>query len=345
MYEHYYRLTAKPFQLSPDPRFFFSSRGHKRALSYLRYGLKQGEGFIVVTGDVGTGKTTLVGALFQTLAKENVVGTQVVTTQMGASDLLRMVAAGFGVPYERATKAKLVRGLEEFFRGCARDGRRALLVVDEAQGLPRAAIEELRMLSNFQHNGRSLLQTFLLGQREFRNTMRSESFEQLRQRIIAAYHLQPLDDMETRAYIEHRMTRAGWQNDPSFDDDVFDGIYRFTRGVPRRINTLCDRLLLFCYLEEQHRVDMHALHTVTRDIVEEHGMPEGAQAPAPTHDDVPFVPEEPAAPPSADAAEADLSMASVNAAMHEEIVRLRKTLAEREREEVESGPPDDIHKD
>ena len=175
MYEHYYRLTAKPFQLSPDPRFFFSSRGHKRALSYLRYGLKQGEGFIVVTGDVGTGKSTLVGALFQTLAKENVVGTQIVTTQMGASDLLRMVAAGFGLPYERATKASLVSRLEEFFRGCAQDGRRTLLVVDEAQGLPHKSIEELRMLSNFQYNGRSLLQTFLLGQREFRTTMRSNS--------------------------------------------------------------------------------------------------------------------------------------------------------------------------
>ena len=289
MYEHYYRLTAKPFQLSPDPRFFFNSRGHKRALSYLRYGIKQGDGFIVITGDVGTGKSTLVGALFQTLAKENVVGTQIVTTQIGANDLLRMVASGFGVPFEKASKASLVRGLEDFFRGCVQDGRRPLLVVDEAQGLPRPSVEELRMLSNFQHNGRALLQTFLLGQREFRSTMRSPDFEQLRQRIIAAYHLQPLDDMETRAYVEHRLTRADWKNDPSFDDDVFDAIHRFTRGVPRRINTLCDRLLLYSYLEEKHVVDMQALAAVTRDIVEEQGMPELPQAPAPTSADVPML--------------------------------------------------------
>ena len=135
------------------------------------------------------------------------------------------------------------------------------------------------MLSNFQMKGRPLLQSFLLGQREFRNTMRSEGFEQLRQRVIAAYHLKPLDADETRGYVEHRLQLVGWRNDPTFTEDVFDGIYEYTDGVPRRINTLCDRLLLFGYLEELHELDMEALSSVAHDIIEEQ------MGPSPHEDD------------------------------------------------------------
>jgi putative secretion ATPase (PEP-CTERM system associated) len=273
MYEEFYNLKAKPFRLSPDPRFFFSSRGHKRALAYLRYGLRQGEGFIIITGDVGTGKTLLVSTLFQLLAKENVIGTHIVTTQMQADDLLRMVASGFGLTYQRTSKAALLRSLESYFRACTQEGKRVLLVVDECQGLPRKAIEELRMLSNFQMKGRPLLQSFLLGQREFRTTMRSEGFEQLRQRVIAAYHLKALDVTETRGYIEHRLRLAGWEGDPSLSEDIFGGIYEFTDGVPRRINTLMDRLLLYGYLEEIHAIDREGLRSVANDIIEEQGGP------------------------------------------------------------------------
>lgn len=271
MYEKFYNLSTRPFQLSPDPRFFFNSSGHKRALAYLRYGIKQGEGFIIITGNVGTGKTTLVSMLFQMLPKENVVGTQVVTTQMGPDDLLRMVAAGFGLPFQRVTKAALLKSLEEFCRACVLDGKRVLLVVDEAQGLPPKAIEELRMLSNFQIKGRSLIQSFLLGQREFRRTMRSKGFEQLRQRVIAAYHLKPLDEPETRQYVLHRLRTAGWANDPKLSEDVYAGIYEFTDGVPRRINTLCDRMFLYGYLEGLHAIDIEGFRSVTADIIEEHG--------------------------------------------------------------------------
>ena len=271
MYEEFYNLKAKPFRLSPDPRFFFSSRGHKRALAYMRYGIKQGEGFIIITGDVGTGKTLLVSTLFQLLPKENVIGTHIVTTQMRANDLLRMVASGFGLSYERVSKAALLRSLESYFRACTQEGKRVLLVVDECQGLARNAIEELRMLSNFQMKGRPLVQSFLLGQREFRTTMRSEGFEQLRQRVIAAYHLRPLDAAETQGYIEHRLGLAGWNGDPNFSEDVFADIFEFTDGVPRRINTLMDRLLLYGYLEEVHEINREVLKSVANDIIEEQG--------------------------------------------------------------------------
>jgi len=278
MYESFYKLRAKPFQLSPDPRFFFNSRGHKRALAYLRYGVRQGEGFIIITGDVGTGKTTLVGTLFRALEGQNVITAQVVTTQLQADDLIRVVAASYGLPYERVNKATLLRRLEDYFRACVREGKRVLLVVDEAQNLPRRAIEELRMLSNFHHQGRSLLQSFLLGQKEFRTTLRSEAFEQLRQRVIAAYHLRPLDVDETRGYIEHRLLTAGWSGDPRIAEDLYPAIYEFTGGVPRRINTLCDRLLLYGYLEEIHTLDTKALEAVSEEMLEEQGAPPAESA-------------------------------------------------------------------
>ena len=273
MYENFYQLRAKPFRLSPDPRFFFNSKGHKRALAYLRYGVSQGEGFIVITGDVGTGKTTLVSTLFKFLKKENVVAAQIVTTQLQADDLIRAVAAAYGISYQTVSKAELLRSLEDYFRVCAQEGKRVLLVVDEAQGLPPQSVEELRMLSNFQIGGRALLQSFLLGQKEFRVTLRTEGFEQLRQRVIAAYHLEPLGTDEVKDYIEHRLGVSGWSGDPRITDEAYRDIANFTEGIPRRINTLCDRVLLYGSLEELHTIDRDAVHAVSEDIVEERGGP------------------------------------------------------------------------
>jgi len=205
MYEDYYRFSAKPFQLNPDPRFFYGSKGHKRAMAYLDYGLSLGEGFIVITGEVGAGKTTLVRNLFRQLDAHNLVAAQLVSTQLDAEDTLRSVAASFGLEHEGLTKSALLKNLEDFLSAAARQGKRTLLVVDEAQNLTPRAVEELRMLSNFQNNERSLIQTFLLGQPEFRGILQSPDMQQLRQRVVASYHLGPLDADETRGYIEHRL--------------------------------------------------------------------------------------------------------------------------------------------
>ena len=269
MYESFYKLQARPFQLSPDPRFYYGSPVHKRAMSYLRYGLTQGEGFIVITGDIGTGKTMLVRTLFADLARENVVAAQLVTTQLEADDTLRMVAASFGLAHEGLDKATILKNLEIFMTARAREGKRVLLLVDEAQNLPPRSLEELRMLSNFQLGGKVLFQSFLLGQAEFRNTLQAKGLEQLRQRVIAAYHLEALDPAQTRAYIEHRLATVGWQGDPQFTDSAYAAMYQHSGGIPRRINTVCDRLMLFGSLEDVHSFDADNVNTVIAELNQE----------------------------------------------------------------------------
>ena len=266
MYEEHFGLSAKPFQLSPDAAFFFPSKEHKRALSFLEYGLEQADGFIVITGDVGTGKTTIVQTLLQNLDPNELMVANIVTTQLEEDDLMHLVAANFGLRVNATSKALLLRDLERLFVQQAQAHRRVLLIVDEAQNLPRRSVEELRMLSNFQLDGKPLVQIFLLGQEEFRSTLLSEGFEQLRQRVIATYHLNPLDDEETRTYIEHRLSCANYRGRPTFTDQAYTAIYRGSEGVPRRINNLCDRILLFAFLEEVENVDADVVEAVAREL-------------------------------------------------------------------------------
>jgi putative secretion ATPase (PEP-CTERM system associated) len=284
MYDKFYGFSGRPFQLNPDPRFFYRSKGHQRAMAYLRYGLQQRQGFIVVTGDVGTGKTMLVNTLFRELQGKNLVAARIVSTNVEDAELLKLVAAAFELPFEKLSKAALLNQLGKFFTSAHEAGKHALLVIDEAQNLPRNALEELRMLSNFENDGEPLVQSFLLGQREFRATMRTPGLEQLRQRVIAAYHLKPLNAQESKDYIRHRLNTVGWTNDPSMDDEVFERIFAYTRGVPRRINTLADRLLLSACLDEVHAITVQQLESVIDeielergDVADEEPLPEPAQ--------------------------------------------------------------------
>ncbi|MBI3710356.1 MAG: AAA family ATPase [Proteobacteria bacterium] len=269
MYAEFYRLKGLPFQLGPDPRFFFGSSVHQKAEAYLTYGLEQGEGFIVITGEVGAGKTTLVGHLFSTLDSHKYIAAKVVTTQLDAEDTLRMVASAFGVPSEGLDKASLLRRIEQFLVSNKRGGKRALLVIDEVQNLSVRSIEELRMLSNFQVENQTLLQSFLVGQPQFRATLASPELEQLRQRVIATYHLGPLTAEETRQYVEHRLRTVGWADDPRFSVDSFGAIFKYTGGVPRRINTLCSRLLLYGFLDESHVIDGAIVDKVAQELAQE----------------------------------------------------------------------------
>ena len=205
MYEAHYGLSSKPFQLNPDPSFYFSSKQHSRARAYLEYGVSRHEGFVVITGEIGAGKTTLLRAMIEALHGTNVVTGHVVTTQLDAEDTLRMVGAAFGVPSIDVPKSSLLMTLEAFLVSQTAQGKRCLLIVDEAQNLTARAVEELRMLSNFQFGNQSLLQSFLVGQPEFREILQRPEMEQFRQRVAATCHIGPLDLDETQHYIEHRL--------------------------------------------------------------------------------------------------------------------------------------------
>lgn len=271
MYDAFYKLAGAPFQLTPDSRFFFGSTGHSRAISHLIYGLSQEEGFIVVTGEVGAGKTTLVEQLWAQLDRATYAMGRIVTTLVSGDDLLRLAVGSLGVEGSGADKATLLRRFEQAVRAHHAAGRRCLLVVDEVQNLPLGALEELRMLSNITIDGRASLQTILLGQPQFRAMLGGKDLEQLRQRVLASYHLGPLSEPETRAYVEHRLRTVGWSDDPHWTDGAFATLFRETGGLPRRINTLCGRVLLYGALEETHVVTAEMVEATAAELARDLG--------------------------------------------------------------------------
>ena len=267
MYNDHYGLTGRPFQLTPDPRFYFDSATHRKAMAYLGYGLAQGEGFIVVTGEIGAGKTTLVGHLMASVDPTRVNAVKIVSTQVEGDDMLRLVAANFGLPTENVEKGQLLERIERFIVDRARTGQRTLLIVDEVQNLPLSSLEELRMLSNFQAKEQAMLQIFLLGQPEFRDRLaNSDQLEQLRQRVIATHHLTAMDANEVGPYIEHRLKLVGWSGAPRFDASAYGAIFTQTGGVPRRINTLMTRVLLLASLDKAPLIDAALIAAVVADL-------------------------------------------------------------------------------
>ena len=270
MYEKYYNYSSVPFQLTPDVKYFYGSKGHSRAIAHLIYGLSQGEGFIVITGEVGAGKTTLVERLWSQLDRETYTIARIATTQVSGEDLFRLAMAGFGLEDEAPGRANLLRKFDQLLQQHQRAGRRCLLVVDEAQNLSVAALEELRMLSNVTGNGGGALQTILLGQPQFRKILASPDLDQLRQRVLASYHLGPLSEEETRSYIEHRLRLGGWSGDnPQWEHGAFSAIYRHSDGIPRRINRLCSRALMHGALDETQMITLAMIESTADELQED----------------------------------------------------------------------------
>jgi general secretion pathway protein A len=286
MYESFYSFSGTPFQLTPDSRFYFGSQEHRKAMAFLQYGISQQEGFVVITGEIGAGKTTLIEQLLSTLDPERYVAARLVTTQLGGFDTLCMIGAAFGVHREGMDKATLITALRRFFDEMRDRQKQPLVIIDEAQSLTLEAIEELRMLSNLSQGARAPFQGIFLGQPEFRTSLSKPELQQLRQRVIASCHLAALGADDTRRYIEHRLAHVGWAGDPGISNGAFEEIFRRTGGIPRRINTLCARLLLMGFLDERHAIDASAVTRVAQEQLEEFGRPADApvglrQIPAP----------------------------------------------------------------
>jgi len=240
MLGQYYGFREHPFQMTPDARLFYPSTVHARAYAHLLFGIAQQEGFVVVTGEVGAGKTTLIDRLCGELDPQGYAVARISTTRVEGDDLLRLVADAFGAEPE-GNKAAVLRGIAAVLRSSE---RRYLLIVDEAQGLAAPALEELRMLSNVNEGGRAPMQTILLGQPQLRRTLASPDLSQLRQRVLACYHLDALSVDESRSYVEHRMRAVGWEGNPGWEEAAFGLLHKHSAGIPRRINRLCSRVLL-----------------------------------------------------------------------------------------------------
>ena len=267
MHSDYYGLRENAFQMTPDARLFFASSVHRRALAHLAYGIAQHEGFIIVTGEVGAGKTTLIERLCGDLDPTGFVVARIATTLVSGDDILRMVADAFGASPE-GNKANVLRGITQALRGTR---RRHLLIVDEAQGLPLDAIEELRMLSNVTQPGQPPLQTILMGQPQLRRLLAREELAQLRQRVLASFHLGSLTREETHGYVRHRLSAVGWVGRPAWDAAALDMVHRHSGGIPRRINRLCSRVMLAGALEGLEGFDAALVEATALELEEDLG--------------------------------------------------------------------------
>lgn len=260
MYEKFFELEKKPFELVPNPEFLFLSKSHKKAIVYLDYGLKEHAGFILVTGEVGSGKTTIVRNLLKNL-DDTVTLSKVFNTKVTSEQLIAMVNDDFGLDTAHKDKITLLRELTDFLIDQHAAGRWPTLIIDEAQNLSGELLEEVRMLSNLETDTSKLLQIILVGQPELRRTLAQPELRQLRQRISISCHLMPLSRQETEDYIFHRLEIAGNRNAVSFDEGSIDIIYSFSRGIPRLVNIICDFLMLSAFAEETNRM--------TRELVQE----------------------------------------------------------------------------
>ena len=269
MYETFYHLSATPFRLTPDPRFCFNHSGYAQARAYLQYAFDLGEGFIIVTGRAGAGKTTLVEGFLRELETGNVVAARVAAANIKATDLLRSVAYVYGIEAENLDKATLLRRIAQHLSTLMHRRQRVLLVIDEAQSLSHSALEELRLLADLAEGARPLLQIFLVGQEKLRSVMREPDMEQLQQRVIGACRLEAMGLAETKDYIRHRLCRAGWSGDPELTGAAVLAIFQYSGGTPRHINKICTRLMLQGFMENKHTLDRDDVVGIASELDEE----------------------------------------------------------------------------
>jgi len=254
MYQEYYGLRQKPFVLTPDPQFLYLSESHRTAIDSLLYGIEQREGFIVITGDIGTGKTTICRALLERLDK-NVKTAVIFNSFLTEEELLESILLDFGFTSKGRTKKERIDALNKLLIYLLSKGKNAVLIIDEAQNLSIPVLEQIRMLSNLETEKEKLLQIILLGQLELDQKLQSQELKQLSQRIAIRHHLLPLTPTEMESYIYQRLMVAGSQGSITFLKSALNEIYKFSKGSPRLINLLCDRALLGSFVEQTYHID------------------------------------------------------------------------------------------
>lgn len=265
MYERFYHLRERPFALSPDPDYLYPSRVHQEALDYLRYGLESHAGFVVITGEIGSGKTTLLQAVLRTL-DGHTTAARIVNTLLDPREVLEALMVDLGLDPAGKSKPLMLRDLAQFLVDQRMMGRIVLVVIDEAQNLSPAALEELRLLSNLETEKSKLMQMVLIGQPDLRTKMHSPQLEQLRQRVTVSYHLNPLDADDTARYINHRLRRAAVGAPVEFPRAVTDLVHVRAKGIPRIINVICDAVLVFGYAEERHHIDASLAREAIKEL-------------------------------------------------------------------------------
>lgn len=272
MYESFYHLRERPFALMPDPAFLYLSRKHRLAMTLLEYGLLNQTGFVVISGGIGTGKTTLIHQLLGNLSRKNLRVGLISNAHPSFGELLQWVLMAFELDYSGKGKTALFQTFMEFVTEQYRKGKRTVLVIDEAQNLSPETLEELRMLINVNVGKDQLLQIVLVGQEQLLEKLRRPDLEQFAQRISVSYRLEPLDRDETRRYIRHRLQAAGSVEPELFSDAACDAVYEQSRGIPRLINVLCDTALVYGFADDRRQIDADLVKDVARDR-EQGGLP------------------------------------------------------------------------
>ncbi|MDH3431220.1 MAG: AAA family ATPase [Gammaproteobacteria bacterium] len=264
-YLEHFKLKEQPFRLTPDPDFVYWSKQHARAKAYMESTIWLADGFVVITGEIGSGKTTLLQSFLAEL-EDNIVYAVVSQTQLTSTEFLQAVLTEFGFKPFKKRKVELLDMLNMFLIEQYSNGKKVVLIVDEAQNLTRKVLEEIRMLSGIETHKEKVLRIILAGQPELKETLESPNLAQLMQRVRLRFHIGPLDSREMREYINHRLAIAGGEDSGLFQDEVFDIIHRYSGGVPRLINTLCDTALLCAFADEKHTVDVDEVMAAVAEL-------------------------------------------------------------------------------
>lgn len=266
MYKEFFGLRANPFNVNPDPRYLFLTRHTEEALACLTYGIQSRKGFVLLTGEVGTGKTTLINKLLEWLRAQQVPTAFIFNSRMNVPQFLDYMMADFGIPCETRSKSQILMRLYNWLLERYRAGETAVLIVDEAQNLADEVLEEIRMLTNLETFTEKLLQIVLVGQTELEHKLKQSNLRQLRQRLTLRSKTHPLTADETRAYIQQRLRIAGANGQPIFENDALSAIHRFSNGIPRVVNLICEHCLVSAFVDQQKTVGLGIVEAVARDF-------------------------------------------------------------------------------